>query len=162
MLSLQKILLESYNFNKINPLKQGFIRLFHNTNKKSFYEILKTGLDPKRNTQSSEGENTWFTTQLGEGYGGYTLYVDFPINSVERYRVNSTEFMIDTFIPSKAIHVAEVPITFNKNGHGGLRTSKVLDFISKYGEEKATNILKDKFNIDEENWKNFIKPYINA
>jgi hypothetical protein len=160
MLSLNKILSESYNFNKINPIKQGFIRLFHNTDKENFHNILKTGLDPKLNTQSSEGEITWFTTELGEGYGGYTIYVDFPINDIQKYKVNSTEYTISFFIPPKSIHVAEVPIFYNKSGYGGLRTSKVLELISKYGEEKTLNML-NRFDIDEDNWKNFIKPYIN-
>ena len=86
------------NFSKIKtieeetPLKSGYIRLYHNTSKENLNKILKEGLDPNKNRESSEGSITWLDTQKHTGYGGHTIFVDMPIEEMEWHKVNNTQY----------------------------------------------------------------------
>lgn len=148
------------------------IRLYHNTNYENFEKILETGIDPNRNQTNKfsggEGNVTWFTTKNEEGYGGYTLIVDFDKNEVEKYRVNRDEYTIPFYIPPERIIVGDVPIV------GNYRTSSILHQIEKYGLDKV----KDAHHIDDpdgsdgwdflhphgtmkdSNWKRYIEPLL--
>lgn len=122
------------------------IRLHHNTNYENFKKILETGIDPNKNRTNKfpggEGNVTWFTTKNEEGYGGYTLIVDFDKNEVEKYRGNTYEYTIPFYIPPERIIVGDVPIV------GGYRTSTILHQIEKYGLDKV----KHAYHIDDPEW----------
>jgi hypothetical protein len=122
------------------------IRLYHNTNYENFQKILDSGIDPNKNRTNErpggEGNVTWFTTENGEGYGGYTLIVDFDKSEVEKYRVNRSEYTIPFYIPPERIIVGDVPIV------GGYRTSTILHQIEQYGLDKV----KHAYHIDDPDW----------
>lgn len=154
------------NFNKIKTieektaLKEGYIRLYHNTSKEGLDKILEEGLDPTKNTQSSEGHITWLDTELHRGYGGHTIFVDMPIEEMKFYKVNSTQYTYPFLIEPEKIKVSEVPIIskINASAH---RTSEVIKWINDYGIDRVNQLRQKKgYMFRQENWDKYIEPFL--
>lgn len=163
MKSFYEKLMESENkyqtIEERTPLKDGYIRLYHNTKYENFQKIMKDGLDPNKNRQSSEGSITWLTTEKGTGYGGYTVFVDLPSDQVNKFKVNSTEYTIPFKIEPEQIKVSDIPIVEN------YRTDDIIRQINKYGIDKVRNLYYDGTwylhpDGTGENWNLYIEPLL--